>query len=77
MLWVCTTKEFLQNLSETISGKLNSLLVILTKVLTWLLLSRWRSVLIHKLIPVSNCTGQMADIVYVVMCVRGLLMSTL
>ena len=34
-LWVCTTKEFLHNLSETVLGKLICVLI-LTRVLTWL-----------------------------------------
>ena len=42
-LWVCTTKEFLHKLSETVSGKLICVLVF-TRVLTWLQVSTRRVV---------------------------------
>ena len=33
---VCTTKEFLHKLSETVSGRLICVFVVLTRILTWL-----------------------------------------
>ncbi len=90
---VCITKEFLHKLSETISGKLICMFVVLIGVSTWLqfvvvtnlsgqmltfdgvwhfgeVFSSWMN-------PGFHCTGQMADSVYGVVWVSGLLMSTL
>jgi hypothetical protein len=46
--WICTTKEFLNKLSETVSGKLICMLIILARVLTRLQFS-----------VISDFTGQM------------------
>ncbi len=90
---VCITKEFLHKLSETVSGKLICMLVVLIGVLTWLqfvvvtdlsgqMLTSdgvWHfgEVLSSRMNPGFHCTGQMADSVYGVVWVSGLLMSTL
>ena len=86
--WDCTTEEFLHKLSETVSGKLICMLIVLTRVLTWLQFGivtdfsgqmltfdgHWHAVEVcsSQMNPVFNYTGQMADV-----CVSGLLMSTL
>ncbi len=90
---VCITKEFLHKLSETVSGKLICMLVVLIGVSTWLqfvvvtdlsgqmltfdgvwyygeVFSSWMN-------PGFHCKGQMADSMYGVVWVSGLLMSTL
>ncbi len=90
---VCITKEFLHKLSETVSGKLIFMFVILIRVSTWLQFvvvtdlsgqmltfdGVWHfgEVFSHLMNPGFHCTGQMADSVYGIMWVSGLLMSTL
>ncbi len=90
---VCITKEFLHKLSETVSGKLICMLIILIGVSTWLqfvvvtdlsgqLLTfdgvwHFGEVFSSRMNPGFLCTGQMADSVYGVVWVNGLLMSTL
>ncbi len=90
---VCIIKEFLHKLSETVSGKLICMLVILTGVLIWLQFvivtdlsgqmltfdGVWHfgEVFSSRMNPGFHCTGQMADSVYGVVWVNGLLMSTL
>jgi hypothetical protein len=82
-LWVCTTKEFLHKFSETVSGKLIWVLVVLTRDLTWLQFGvvtdfsgemltfdgHWHSgeVCSSGMNPGFNCTGQTEDSVYGVM----------
>jgi hypothetical protein len=36
ILWICTSKQFLQKLPKIVNGKLICVLVVLTRVLTWL-----------------------------------------
>ncbi len=90
---VCITKEFLHKLSETVSGKLICMLVILIGVSTWLQFvvvtdlsgqmltfdGVWHfgEVFSSRMNPGFHCTGQMADSVYGVVWVSGLLKSTL
>ncbi len=90
---VCITKEFLHELSETVSGKLICLLVILIRVSTWLQLvvvtdfsgqmltfdGVWHfgELFSSRMNPGFHCTGQMADSVYGIVWVSGLLMSIL
>ncbi len=90
---VCITKEFLHKLSETVSGKLICMLVVLIGVSTWLQFvvvtdlsgqmltfdGVWHfgEVFSSRMNPGFHCTGQMADSVYGVVWVSGLLMSTL
>ncbi len=90
---VCITKEFLHKLSETVSGKLICMLVVLIGVSTWLQFvivtdfsgqmltfdGVWHfgEVFSSRMNPSFHCTGQMADSVYGVVWVSGLLMSTL
>ncbi len=90
---VCITKEFLHKLSETVSGKLICMLVVLIWVSTWLQFvvvtdlsgqmltfdGVWHfgEVFSSRMNPSFHCTGQMADNVYGVVWVSGLLMSTL
>ncbi len=90
-VWI--TKEFLHKLSETVSGKLICMLVILIGVSTWLRFvvvtdlsvklitfdGVWHfgEVFSSRMNPGFHCTGQMADSVYGIMWVSGLLMSTL
>ncbi len=88
---VCITKEFLHKLSETVLGKLICMLVVLIGVLTWLQFvvvtdlsgqmptGVWHfgEVFSSRMNPGFHCTGQMADSVYGVVWVSGLLMSTL
>ncbi len=90
---ICLTKSFLHKLSETVSGKLTCMLVILIGVSTWLQFvivtdlsgqivtfdSVWHfgEVFSSWMNPGFHCTGQMADRLYVVVWVSGLLMSTL
>ena len=75
-LGVCTTEEFLHKLSETVSGKLICMLVVLTRVLTRLKFSvvpdfsgqmltfdgHWNpgEVCSSGMNPGFNCTRQMA-----------------
>ncbi len=90
---VCITKEFLHKLSETVSGKLICMLVVHIGVSTWLQFvivtdlsgqmltfdGVWHfwEVFSSRMSPSFHCTGQMADSVYGVVWVSGLLMSTL
>ncbi len=90
-VWI--TKEFLHKLSETVSGKLICMLVILIGVSTWLQfvvvtdlsvklitfdgVCHFGEVFSSRMNPGFHCTGQMADSVYGIMWVSGLLMSTL
>ncbi len=90
---VCITKKFLHKLSETVSGKLICVLVVLIGVSTWLQfvvvtdlsgqcshsMASWHfgEVSSSRMNPGFHCTGQMADSVYGVVWVSGLLMSTL
>ncbi len=90
---VCITKEFLHKLSETVSGNLICMLVILIGVSTWLQFvivtdlsgkmltfdGVWHfgEVFSSRMNHSFHCTGQMADRVYGVVWVSGLLMSTL
>ncbi len=90
---VYITKEFLHKLSETVSGKLICMLVILIGVSTWLQFvvvtdlsgqmltfgGVWHfgEVFSSRMNPGFHCTGQMADNVYGIVWVSGLLMSTL
>ncbi len=90
---VSITKEFLHKLSETVSGKLICMLVVLIGVSTWLQFvvvtdlsgqmltfdGVWHfgEVFSSRMNPGFHCTGQMADSVYGVVWVSGLLMSTL
>ncbi len=90
---VCRTKEFLHKLSETVSGKLICMLFFLIGVLTWLQFvvvtdlsgqmltfdGVWHfgEVFSSRMNPGFHCTGQMADSIYGVVWVSGLLMSTL
>ncbi len=90
---VCITKEFLHKLSETVSDKLICMLVVFIGVSTWLQLvvvadlsghmltfdGVWNfgEVFSSRMNPGFHCTGQMADSVYGVVWVSGLLMSTL
>jgi hypothetical protein len=76
-LWVCTTKEFLHKLSETVLGKLICVLVVLIRILTWLQLGvvtdfsgqmltfdghRHAGEVCSSWLNYGfNCTGQMAD----------------
>ncbi len=87
---VCITKEFLHKRSETVSGKLIGMLVILIGVSTWLqfvvvtdlsgqMLTfdgvwHFREVFSSQMNPGFHCTGQMADSVYGVVWVSDLLM---
>ncbi len=87
------TKEFLHKLLETVSGKLICMLVILIGVSTWLQFivvtdlsgqmltfdGVWHfgEVFSSRMNPGFHCTRQMADWVYGVVWVSGLLMSTL
>ena len=75
-LWVCTSKDFLHKLSETISGKLICVFVVFTMVLTLLqfgvvtdfsgkiltFYGHWHAgeVCSSQKNPSFNCTGQMA-----------------
>ncbi len=77
---VCTTKEFLHKLSETVSGKLICMLVVLIGVSTWLqfvIITNLRGQMLtfdgvwhfgevfsSRMNPGFLCTGQMADSVY-------------
>ncbi len=77
---VCITKEFLHKLSETVSGKLICMLVVLIGVSTWLQFivvtdlsgqmltfnGVWHfgEVFSSQMNPGFHCTGQMADSVY-------------
>ncbi len=77
---VCITKEFLHKLSETVSGKLICMLVVLIGVSTWLQFvivtdlsgqmltfdGVWHfgEVFSSRMNPGFHCTGQMADSVY-------------
>ncbi len=86
---VCITKEFLHKLSETVSGI--CMLVVLIRVSTWLQFvivtdlsgqmltfdGVWHfgKVFFSRMNPGFHCTGQMADSVYGVMWVSGLLTS--
>ncbi len=90
---VCIIKEFLHKLSETVSGKLICMLVILIGVSTWLQFiivtdlsgqmltfdGVWHfgEVFSSRINPGFYCTGQIADSVYGVVWVCGLLMSML
>ncbi len=90
---VCITKEFLHKLSETVSGKLICMLVVLVGVSTWLQFvvitdlsvqmltfdGVWHfgEVFSSRMNPGFHCTGQMADSVYGFVWVNGLLKSTL
>ncbi len=90
---VCITKEFLHKLSETITGNLIGMLVILIGVSTWLqfvivtdlsgkmltfdCIWHFGEVFSSQINPGFHCTEQMADRVYGVVWVSGLLMSTL
>ncbi len=90
-VWI--TKEFLHKLSETVSGKLICMLVILIEVSTWLQFivvidlsgqmltfdGVWYfgKVFSSRMNPSFHCTGQMTDSVYGVVWVSGLLMSML
>ncbi len=90
---VCITKEFLHKLSETVSGKLICLLVVLIGVSTWLHFvivtdlsgqmftfdGVWHfgEVFSSRMNPDFHCTGQMTDSVYGIVWVSGLLMSML
>ncbi len=85
--------QFLHKLSETVSGKLVCMLVILIGVSTWLqfvvvtdLIGKmltfdgvlhFGEVFSLRMNPGFHCTGQMADSVHGVVWVSGLLMSTL
>jgi hypothetical protein len=85
-LWVCTTKEFLHKLSETVSEKLICVLVVLTRDLTGIITDfsgqmltfdcHWHAgeVCSSRMYPGFNCTGQMADSEYGVVLAGGLLM---
>ncbi len=86
---VCITKEFLHKLSETVSGKLIWMLVVLIGVSTWLQFVvvtdlSWQmltfdgvwhfgDVFSSRMNPGFHCTGQMNGVVWV----SSLLMSTL
>ncbi len=90
---VCITKEFLHKLSETVSGKLICMLVFLIGAATWMQfvvitdlsgqmltfdgVCHFGEVFSSRTNPGFHCTGQMADSVYGVVWVSGLLMSTL
>ncbi len=90
---VCITNEFLHELSETVSGKLICMLVILIRVSTWLQLvvvtdfsgqmltfdGVWHfgELFCSRMNPGFHCTGQMADSVYGIVWVSDLLMSML
>ncbi len=90
---VCITKEFLHKLSETVSRKLICMLVVLIGVSTWLQFvvvtdlsgqmltfeAVWHfgEVFSSWINPGFHCTEQMADSVYGIVWVSGLLMSTL
>ncbi len=86
---VCITKEFLHKLSETVSGKLICMLVVLTwlqfvvvtdlsgQMLTFDGVWHFGEVFSSRMNPGFHSTGQMADSVYGVVWVNGLLMSTL
>ncbi len=90
---VYITKEFLHKLSETVSGKLICMLVVLIGLSTWLQFvvitdlsgqmltfdGVWHfgEVFSSRMNPGFHCTGQMADSMYGVMWLSGLLMSTL
>ncbi len=90
---VCITKEFLHKLSKTISGKLICMLVILIGVSTWLQFvvvtdlsgqmltfdGVWHfgEVFSSRMNPGFHWTGQMADSVYGIVWVSGLLKSML
>jgi hypothetical protein len=83
---VCITKEFLHKLSETVLGKLICILVALKicccNQLEWAnaqIDGVWHfgEVFSSRMNPGVDCTGQMADSVYGVVRVSGLLMSTL
>ncbi len=89
----CKVVQFLHKLSETISGKLICMLVVLVWVSTWLQFvvvtdlsgqmltfdGVWYfgEVFSSRMNPSFHCTKQMADSVYGVVWVSGLLMSTL
>ncbi len=86
------TKTILHKLPETISGKLICMLDVLNGVSTWLqfvivtdlsgqILTfdgvwHFREVFSSRMNPGVHCTGQMADSVYGIVWVSGLLMST-
>ncbi len=90
---VCITKEFLHKLSETVSGKLICMLIVLIGVLTWLQfvvvtdlsgqmltfdgVCHFGEVFSWKMNRGFHCTGQMVDSVYGVVGVSCLLMSML
>ncbi len=74
---VCIIKVFLQKLSETVSGKLICMLVFLIVVSTWLQFVIVTNLFSSQMNPGFHCTGEMADSVYGVVWVTGLLMSTL
>ena len=89
---VCITKDFLHKLSETISGKLICMLVVLIGVSTWQQFvvtdlsgqmltfdGVWHigEVFSSRMNPGFHCSGQMADSVCGVVWVSGLLMSPL
>ncbi len=90
---VCITKEFLHKCSETVSGKLKCMLVVLIGVSTWLQFvivtdlsgqmltfdGIWYvgEVFSSRMNPGFHCTGQMADSMYGVVWVSSLLMSAL
>ncbi len=89
---VCITKEFLHKLSETVSGKLICMLVVLIRVLTWLQFvvvtdlsgqmltfdGVWHfgEVFSSRMNPGFHCKGRWQT-VYGIVWVSGLLMSTL
>ncbi len=84
---VCITKSFLHKLSETVSGKLICMLVILIGVSTWLqfvVVTNLSGQMVtfddvwhfgeefsSRMNPGFHCTGQMADSVYGVVWVSG------
>ena len=90
---VCISKEFLHKLSETISGKLICMLVILIRVSAWLQFiivtylggqmltfnGVWQigEVFSSRINLGIHCSGQMTDSVCGVVLESGLLMSTL
>ncbi len=89
----CCNNRFLHKLSETVSGKLICMLIVLIGVSTWLQfvivtdlsgqmltfdgVLHFREVFSSRMNPGFHYTGQMADSVYGIVWVSGLLMSML
>ncbi len=90
---VYITKEFLHKLSETVSGKLICMLVVLIGVSAWLEFAvvinlsgqmlifngvwHFGEVFSSRMNPGFHCTGQMTDSLYGIVSVSGLLLLTL